>query len=118
MTFAEIESRSRHTPQAIKRYVETFARVAFVLRRRQIRPSERSYLLGMSPSLLGEYESLHRQALIKYAGKLQELQERYVSYPNPLPYQEIDRRKEGFRGVGRLLGKKNRLGRAHCDARA
>jgi biotin operon repressor len=31
MTFAEIETRSRHTGQAIKRYVETFARVAYVL---------------------------------------------------------------------------------------
>ena len=118
MTFAEIESRSRHTPQAIKRYIETFARVAFILARRQIRPSERSYLLGISPSLLAEYESLHRQALVKYPGKLKELEERYSTYPNPLPYQEIDRRKEGFRGVGRLLGKKNRLGRAERHASA
>jgi biotin operon repressor len=118
MTFAEIENRSRHTPQAIKRYIETFARVAFILARRQIKPVERSYLLGISPSLLKEYEELHRQALVKYAAKLKELEERYSTYPNPLPYQEIDRRKEGFRGVGKLLGKKNRLGRAERYARA
>jgi hypothetical protein len=118
ITFAEIETRSRHTPQAIKRYVETFARVAFVLGRRQIRPRERSYLLGISPTLLNEYEELFRKALVKYSVRLKELEERYRSYPNPLPYQELDRRKEGFRDVGRLLGKKNRLGRAHSHARA
>jgi hypothetical protein len=118
MTFAEIESRSRHTPQAIKRYVETFARVAFVLGRRQIRPTERSYLLGISPSLLTEYEELFRKALLKYPARLKELEERYRTYPNPVPYQELDRRKEGFRVHGRLLGKKNRLGRAQRHAGA
>jgi biotin operon repressor len=118
MTFAEIETRSRHTPQAIKRYVETFARVAFVLGRRQIRPRERGYLLGISPSLLSEYQELFRKALVKYPVRLKELEERYRSYPNPLPYQELDRRKEGFRGVGKLLGKKNRLGRAQRYAGA
>ena len=118
MTFAEIESRSRHTPQAIKRYVETFARVAFVLGSRQIRPTERSYLLGISPSLLTEYEELFRKALLKYPASLKELEERYRTYPNPVPYQELDRRKEGFRVHGRLLGKKNRLGRAQRHAGA
>jgi biotin operon repressor len=115
MTFAEIENRSRHTPQAIKRYVETFARVAYVLSRRQVKPLERSYILGISPSLLKDYETLYRQALVKYPAKLKELEERYSSYPNPLPYKEIDRRKEGFRAGG--LGKKNRLGRAKHHAR-
>ncbi len=116
MTFAEIERRSRHTPEAIKRYIETFARVAFILARRQIRPSERGYLLGISPTLLKEYEELHRQALVKYPAKLKELGERYATYPNPLPYQEIDRRKEGFRGIRRVLGKKKigTVGRAQA----
>jgi DNA-binding Lrp family transcriptional regulator len=112
MTFAEIETRSRHTPQAIKRYVETFARVAYVLAHRHVRPQERSYILGISPSLLKEYETLYRRALTKYPAKLKEIEDRYTGYPNPLPYKEIDRRKEGFHGA--LRGKKNRLGRAHA----
>jgi DNA-binding Lrp family transcriptional regulator len=112
MTFAEIETRSRHTPQAIKRYVETFARVAYVLAHRYVRPQERSYILGISPSLLKEYEMLYRRALTKYPAKLKEIEDRYTGYPNPLPYKEIDRRKEGFHGA--LRGKKNRLGRAHA----
>jgi hypothetical protein len=116
MTFAEIETRSRHTPQAIKRYVETFARVAYVLGHRHVRPHERSYILGISPSLLREYERLYRQALVKYPAKLKELEERYTGYPNPLPYKEMDRRKEGFRGA--LRGKKIRMGRATRHARA
>jgi biotin operon repressor len=110
MTFGDIETRSRHTPQAIKRYVETFARVAYVLAHRHVKPMERSYILGISPSLLKDYETLYRQALVKYPAKLKELEERYSSYPNPLPYKEIDRRKEGFHGAAQ--GKKNRLGRA------
>jgi DNA-binding Lrp family transcriptional regulator len=112
MTFAEIETRSRHTPQAIKRYVETFARVAYVLAHRHVKPQERSYILGISPSLLKEYETLYRRALTKYPAKLKEIEDRYTGYPNPLPYKEIDRRKEGFHGA--LRGKKNRLGRAHA----
>lgn len=114
MTFAEIENRSRHTPQAIKRYVETFARVAYVLAHRYVKPQERSYLLGISPSLLKEYETLYRRALTKYPAKLKELEERYTGYHNPLPYKEIDRRKEGFHGA--LRGKKRRLGGAHARA--
>jgi DNA-binding Lrp family transcriptional regulator len=112
MTFAEIETRSRHTPQAIKRYVETFARVAYVLAHRHVQPQERSYILGISPSLLKEYETLYRRALTKYPAKLKEIEDRYTGYPNPLPYKEIDRRKEGFHRA--LRGKKNRLGRAHA----
>ena len=112
MTFADIENRSRHTPQAIKRYVETFARVAYVLAHRYVKPQERSYILGITPSLLKEYETLYRRALTKYPAKLKELEERYTGYPNPLPYKEIDRRKEGFHGA--LRGKKSRLGRAHA----
>lgn len=117
MTFAEIENRSRHTAQAIKRYVETFARVAYVLSHRHVKPMERGYILGISPSLLRDYESLYRQALAKYPAKLKELEERYSGYSNPLPYKEIDRRKEGFRLPGGL-GKKNRVGRPKRHARA
>jgi mRNA-degrading endonuclease RelE of RelBE toxin-antitoxin system len=112
ITFAEIESRSRHTPQSIKRYVETFARVAFVLAHRHVKPQERGYILGISPSLLKEYETLYRRALTKYPAKLKELEDRYTRYPNPLPYKEIDRRKEGFHRA--LRGKKTRQGRTHA----
>jgi hypothetical protein len=80
-----------------------------------VKPLERSYILGISPSLLKEYETLYRQALVKYPAKLKELEERYAGYSNPLPYKEIDRRKEGFHGA--LQGKKNRLGRATHHAR-
>ncbi len=114
MTFAEIETRSRHTPQSIKRYVETFARVAYVLAHRYVKPQERSYLLGISPSLLKEYETLYRRALSTYAGKLKELEGRYTGYSNPLPYKEIDRRKEGFHGARQ--GGKKRMGGAHARA--
>jgi transposase len=114
MSFAEIENRSRHTAQSIKRYVETFARVAHVLAHRQVKPGEGSYILGVSPALLAQYGQLYRQALVKYPTKLKELEERYRGYTNPLPYKEIDRRKEGFLHGG--LGKKN--GRRLSHARA
>jgi biotin operon repressor len=117
MTFAEIETRSHHTPQAIKRYVETFARVAYVLGRRQVKAQERSYILGISASLLKDYATLFHRALMKYPAKLKELEVRYRDYANPLPYKELDRRKDGFRAGG-FLGGKNRLGRAVADARS
>ncbi len=109
MTFAEIETRSHHTPQAIKRYVETFARVAYVLGRRQVKAHERSYILGISASLLKDYATLFQRALVKYPVKLKELEARYRDYANPLPYKELDRRKDGFR-AGTLLGKKRSVG--------
>ena len=117
MTFTEIENRSRHTAQAIKRYVETFARAAYVLSHRHVKPMERGYILGISPTLLREYEAHHRQVLVMYPGKLTELGERYSGYTNPMPYKEIDRRKEGFRLPGRI-GKRNRVGRPKRHARA
>jgi len=42
-----------------------------------VKPQERSYILGISPSLLKEYETLYRRALTKYPAKLKELEERY-----------------------------------------
>ncbi len=105
MTYAQIENRSRHTGEAIKRYVETFGRVVYVLRRRALRARERSYILGISPSLLKEYEALYGQAQRHYRERLKEIEGRYGGYHNPLPYKEIDKRKEGFCGS---LGGKNR----------
>lgn len=105
MTYAQIEDRSRHTGEAIKRYVETFGRVVYVLRRRGLRARERSYILGISPTLLKEYEELYAQAQKHYRERLKEIEGRYGGYHNVLPYKEIDRRKEGFHGG---LGGKNR----------
>lgn len=105
MTYGQIEDRSRHTGQAIKRYVEMFSRVVYALKRRELRAHERSYILGISPSLLREYERLYSQARKAYPEKLKEIEGRYGGYSNPLPYKEIDRRKEGFRAG---LGGKNR----------
>jgi hypothetical protein len=109
LTYAQIENRSRHTAEAIRRYVETFGRVVYALTRHALRAHERSYILGISPSLLEQYQRLYRQARRLYPEKLKELAERYRGYHNPLPYKEIDRRKEGFRGS---LGGKKR-GYAH-----
>ncbi|MBF8296375.1 MAG: hypothetical protein HW389_2920 [Bacteroidetes bacterium] len=105
-TYAEIETHMRHTMQAIKRYVETFGRVVYALRRKKLRLHERSYILGISEALLGEYEKLYYQALKKYAERLKEIVERHGGGAKVLEYKELDRRKEGFRiGDG---GKKRR----------
>jgi hypothetical protein len=112
MTYAQIEDRSRHTGEAIKRYVETFGRVVYAMRRRDLRARERSYILGISPSLLEQYEKLYSQARKRYPEKLKEIERRFGGYSNPLPYKEIDKRKEGFRGSA---GKKNRRP-AHASA--
>jgi hypothetical protein len=96
-TYAEIETGMRHTMQAIKRYVETFGRVVYALRRKRLRPDERSYVLGISVALLREYEKLYYQALKKYPERLKEIVERYGGGAKVLEYKELDRRKEGFR---------------------
>jgi biotin operon repressor len=105
-TYAEIETRMRHTMQAIRRYVETFGRVVYALRRKKLRPHERSYVLGMSEALLREYEKLYYQAMRRYPGRLKEIVERYGGGAKVLEYKELDRRKEGFR-IG-SEGKKRR----------
>jgi biotin operon repressor len=104
MTYAEIETRMRHTMQAIKRYVETFGRVVYALRRKKLRPQERSYVLGISNALLREYEKLYYQAVKRYPDRLKEIVERYGGGAKVLEYKELDRRKEGFR-IG-SMGKK------------
>jgi len=106
-TYAEIETHMRHTMQAIKRYVETFGRVVYALRRKRLKPHERSYILGISPALLRDYERLYWQAHRRYQERLKEIMDRYSGCANALEYQEIDRRKEGFR-MGGSEGKKRR----------
>jgi biotin operon repressor len=105
MTYAEIETRMRHTMQAIKRYVETFGRVVYALRRKKLRPQERSYVLGISDALLREYEKLYYQAVARYPERLREIVGRYGGGAKVLEYKELDRRKEGFRigGVGKKM---------------
>ena len=106
-TYAEIETRMRHTMQAIKRYVETFGRVVYALRRKKLRAHERSYVLGISEALLREYEKLYYQAEKRYPERLKEIVERYGGGAKRLEYKELDRRKEGFR-IG-SEGKKRRV---------
>jgi biotin operon repressor len=105
-TYAEIETGMRHTMQAIKRYVETFGRVVYALRRKKLRPAERSYVLGISEALLREYQKLYSQALRRYPERLKEIVERYGGGAKVLEYKELDRRKESFRIGG--SGKKRR----------
>jgi biotin operon repressor len=105
-TYAEIEERMRHTMQAIKRYVETFGRVVYALRRKKLRPAERSYVLGISEALLREYQKLYFQAIRRYPERLKEIVERYGGGAKVLEYKELDRRKESFRIGG--SGKKRR----------
>lgn len=105
-TYAEIETGMRHTMQAIKRYVETFGRVVYALRRKKLRPAERSYVLGISEALLREYQKLYSQAIRRYPERLKEIVERYGGGAKVLEYKELDRRKEGFRIGG--SGKKRR----------
>jgi hypothetical protein len=106
-TYAEIETRMRHTMQAIKRYVETFERVVYVVRRKRLKPHERSYMLGISPAVLREYERLYWRAHKRYQERLKEIVDRYGGHANALEYKEIDKRKEGFR-IGGSEGKKRR----------
>jgi hypothetical protein len=110
-TYAEIEDRMRHTMQSIKRYVEMFGRVVYAVRRKKLSRRERGYVLGISEPLLKEYEKLYWQAQKKYPEKLAEIIGR-SGRANPLPYKEIDRRKEGFHARGG--GKKRRV--AHARA--
>ena len=105
-TYAEIEERMRHTMQAIKRYVETFGRVVYALRRKKLRPDERSYVLGISEALLREYQKLYSQARRRYPERLKEIVERHGGGAKVLEYKELDRRKESFRIGG--SGKKRR----------
>jgi len=106
-TFAEIETQMRHTAHAIKRYVETFTRVAYTIGRRELKARERGYVLGLSAALLKEYERLFFRARRLYREPLAELLGRYRGHPNFVPYKELDRRTMGFRDS---LGEKKRRG--------
>ena len=105
-SYAEIEGRMRHTMASIRRYVETFGRVVYAIRRGKLRPHERSFILGISAGVLRDYERLYGQARRKYPRRLKEIVERYGGGAKVLEYKELDKRKEGFRIGG--MGKKRR----------
>jgi len=96
----------RHTMASIRRYVETFGRVVYAIRRGKLRPHERSFILGISAGVLRDYERLYGQARRKYPRRLKEIVERYGGGAKVLEYKELDKRKEGFRIGG--MGKKRR----------
>jgi DNA-binding CsgD family transcriptional regulator len=61
MTYTEIVRRARHSPSAIKRYVESFGRVVVLWERGVKGTGEIGYILGVSERLAGEYLSLRRR---------------------------------------------------------
>jgi transposase len=109
-TYPQIEQMMHHTEHSIKRYVETFGRVAYTIRHRHLKSWERSFVLGLSKPLLAEYERLYFKARRVYGVPLAEILGRLRAHPNLVPYKDLDRRKEGFS----LSGKKRR---AHESAR-
>lgn len=111
-TYGEIETTTRHTMQAIKRYVETFGRVVYALRNKKLAPQERSYILGISQALLREYERLYHQARKRYPQRLNEIVDRHGGGAKVLEYKELDRRKEGFRTSGSRGEKRRGVGHA------
>jgi len=105
-SYAAIETRMHHTMTAIKRYVETFGRVAYTITERHLHAGERAYVLGLSASLLKQYEQLYFRARRLYPERVQELLGRYRGRSNIVPYKDLDRRKEGFRdGRGKKEGR-------------
>jgi hypothetical protein len=83
MTYSEIVRRARHSPSAIKRYVESFGRVVVLCERGVDGAGEIGYILGMSARLVCEYLGLRKH----YAGP-----------------QYGDRMEEIARQVRRVLG--------------
>jgi hypothetical protein len=61
LTYSQIVRRARHSPSAIKRYVESFGRVVVLCERGVEAASEIGYILGVSERLAGEYLALRRR---------------------------------------------------------
>ncbi len=59
-TFTEIERTLKHSPTAIKRYILTFSRVAY-LTEKGYSTKEIAFLVQISERLTGEYQALYRQ---------------------------------------------------------
>jgi DNA-binding Lrp family transcriptional regulator len=105
-TYPQIEQMMHHTEHSVKRYVETFGRVAYTIRHRHLKAWERGFVLGLSKPLLKEYERLYFRAQKIYPEPLGEILGRLRAHPKLVPYKDLDRRKEGFRDS--LGGKKRR----------
>lgn len=74
MTYSEIARRAHHSPEAIKRYVQTFGRV-LVLWEHEVRDvGEIAFVVGVSERLAREYLDLRqRYATAQYADRLGEI---------------------------------------------
>ena len=59
-TFTEIERTMKHSPTAIKRYILTFSRVAY-LTEKGYSTKEIAFLVQISERLTGEYQALYRR---------------------------------------------------------
>jgi hypothetical protein len=61
MTYFEIVRRARHSPNAVKRYVETFGRVVVLWEKGVREPGEVGFLVGISERLAREYLALRER---------------------------------------------------------
>ena len=72
-TYSEISLKKRHSLYAIQRYIETFSRVVYLLRKGFKLP-EIAFLVGISQRLTAEYIALYKQySLPQYEDKLNEI---------------------------------------------
>jgi hypothetical protein len=72
-TYSEIMRRSRHSANAIKRYIQTFSRVV-MLARKGLRVSEISHAVGISERLAQDYLDLYQRYNIPaYQDRLDEM---------------------------------------------
>jgi biotin operon repressor len=101
-TYGDLESQTRHSEHAIRRYVETFCRVAYSMEKGIFNRGELMYLLGISDGLLSEYETLYGVARKSYGEKLEEIVGRYKNGSKVMEYKNLDRRKDGFRSKKRV----------------
>jgi hypothetical protein len=73
-TYSEISRQARHTPSAIKRYVETFGRVVVLWEKGVREPGEIGYLVGVSGRLVQQYLELReRYDRPEYRDRLEEI---------------------------------------------
>lgn len=61
MTYFEIVRRARHSPSAVKRYVETFGRVVVLWEKGVREPGEVGFVVGISERLAREYLALRER---------------------------------------------------------
>jgi len=72
-TYTEIMRATRHSPSAIKRYLQAFGRVV-LLTHKGLALSEIAYVVGISEALAHEYLNLYRRYdLPEYGERLQEM---------------------------------------------